>query len=517
MGQELRLLIVEDSEFDAALLILELKKGDFDVTHLRVQTEGEMLTALREQSWDLIISDYSMPRFSAHAALAVAKEQTPDIPFIVVSGTVSEEVAVEVMRAGAQDFMSKSKLARLMPAIKRSMREAAGHVAHRTIERQLRQAQKMEAVGQLTGGIAHDFNNLLSVIVGNIEILLDHLEDNPEGKVLANDALNGALHGAELTRRLLAFSRQQPLSTQIVNINGVILNILTMLRRSLGERVQIVTKLEDDLWRVNIDPSQLEDAIVNLAINARDAMPDGGTMTVSTENISAATDGTTLPNGAKSGNYIRLSLKDTGTGMSADVVERAIEPFFTTKEQGKGTGLGLSMVYGFAQQSGGLLAIDSQLGSGTSINIFFPSAQADVQRTPTEQPARETLPRGGETVLLVEDNVALRRMVKGQLLGLGYHVIEAETGAAALAALTTDQKVDLLFTDIGLPGGMTGFQLVESARIQQPGLKVLYTTGYAKPDSHHDSAQSDIQYVLRKPYRRQELAEKVRAALDNAG
>jgi len=217
---------------------------------------------------------------------------------------------------------------------------------------------------------------------------------------------------------------------------------------------------------------------------------------------------------AARGNYVLLSLKDTGTGMSPEIVERAIEPFFTTKEQGKGTGLGLSMVYGFAQQSGGLLAIDSQLGSGTTINLFLPCAHEDVQRAQEEQLSREALPRGGETVLLVEDNMALQNMVKGQLIGLGYDVIAVETGLAALTALGSGQKVDLLFTDIGLPGGMTGFQLVERARAQLPDLKVLYTTGYAKPEAHHDGVPNDVQHVLRKPYRRQELAQKVRAALD---
>jgi CheY-like chemotaxis protein len=240
-------------------------------------------------------------------------------------------------------------------------------------------------------------------------------------------------------------------------------------------------------------------------------------MTVSTENFSATQDGATLPNGVAGGNYILLSLNDTGTGMSPDVVERAIEPFFTTKEQGKGTGLGLSMVYGFAQQSGGLLAIDSQLGSGTTIKLFLPCAHEDVQRRQEEQLARDALPRGGETVLVVEDNTALRNMVKGQLIGLGYQVVAVETGLAALAKLDSGEKVDLLFTDIGLPGGMTGFQLVERARAQQPNLKVLYTTGYAKPEAHHDGVPTEVQHILRKPYRRQELAEKVRAALEDAG
>jgi len=411
--------------------------------------------------------------------------------------------------------MSKAKLARLLPAIEREMREAARRVAHRKIELQLRQAQKMEAVGQLTGGIAHDFNNLLSVIVGNVEILLDHVENDAEAKALATDALGSALHGAELTRRLLAFSRQQPLSTQAVDVNDLILNILTMLRRTLGERVEIVTQLDNNLWRTKIDPSPLEDAVVNLAINARDAMPEGGVLTVATAKVSVAAHDPAVPTGLTSGDYIMLSLKDTGTGMSPEVIERAVEPFFTTKEQGKGTGLGLSMVYGFAQQSGGHLAIDSELGQGTTVKIYLPRMRDHTPDRRTEVLPQQALPRGVETILVVEDNAALRSMVKGQLTRLGYIVIEAEAGAAALAMLESGQPAELLFTDIGLPGAMTGFQLVERARVLRPQLKVLYTTGYAKQEAQQNDSQTEILHVLRKPYRRQELAEKIRVALDN--
>ncbi|HVI88512.1 MAG TPA: response regulator, partial [Dongiaceae bacterium] len=459
---------------------MELKKGDYEVTHTRVQTAEEMRAALRDNKWDLIISDYTMPRFSAHGALEIARELAPDIPFIVVSGTVSEEVAVEVMRAGAQDFMSKSKLLRLLPAIKRELNEAARRSAHRLVEQQLRQSQKMEAVGQLTGGIAHDFNNLLSVVVGNIEILLDHVTDNPQAQTLANDALNGALHGAELTRRLLAFSRQAPLSTQLVDINKSLSNILVMLRRTIGERIEIRAEPGDTLWEVKLDPSQLEDAIVNLAINARDAMPDGGTLTIATRNVDVPEGPGEVPEGLAGKDCLMISVRDTGIGMTPEVVERAMEPFFTTKGEGKGTGLGLSMVYGFIKQSGGRVQINSEPGKGTVISLFLPRANQDSATSPNDQRLSATAPRGSETILIVEDNPSLRPVVKGLLEGLGYKTIEAETGAQALTILDTHAEIDLLLTDIGLPGGMTGFQLAERAQARTSSLKVLYTTGYAK-------------------------------------
>ncbi len=514
MPENLRLLIVEDSEFDATLLMMELKKGGYDVTHSRVQTAADMRAALQDGKWDLIISDYTMPRFSAHGALEIAKEAAPDIPFIVVSGTVSEEVAVEVMRAGAQDFMSKSKLLRLLPAIKRELNEAARRSAHRIVEQQLRQSQKMEAIGQLTGGIAHDFNNLLSVVVGNIEILLDHLKDAPEAEALANDALTGALHGAELTRRLLAFSRQAPLSTELVDINRLISSLLIMLGRTIGERIEIRAELDDSLWEPRLDPSQLEDAVVNLVINARDAMPDGGILTIMTRNIDPSARLGILQAEHTNKDYLLISVRDTGIGMAPDVAERAIEPFFTTKGEGKGTGLGLSMVYSFIKQSSGLMQIESEPGKGTAISMLLPRANQDSAGSQNDLNPSVTAPGGSETILIVEDNPSLRPVVRGLLEGLGYKIIEAETGAQALTILDANAGIDLLLTDIGLPGGMTGFQLAEQARSRALPVKVLYTTGYAKSSPGQLDREEKI-HVLRKPYRRHELARKVREALDD--
>src|SRR5579859_1046945 len=266
MAQALHVLIVEDNEKDAALLLRELKRGGYQVVHERVETADTMAAALDSRHWDLIVSDYSMPQFSAHGALDVLAESGLDLPFLIVSGTIGEEAAVDAMRAGAHDFMPKGKLTRLLPAIARELREAAIRAEHRAIEQRLRQAQKMEAMGQLTGGVAHDFNNLLGVIVGNSDLLAEAVRHDPAQTELVEAALSSALRGAELTKRLLAFSRQQPLSTKVIDLNERLPDMITVLRRTLGEAIQVVTHLSPQLWPARTDPSQLEDALLNLAI-----------------------------------------------------------------------------------------------------------------------------------------------------------------------------------------------------------------------------------------------------------
>lgn len=507
MTTPLRVLIIEDSEDDAALLLRELRRGGFDPLFERVETADAMRAAL-EQKWDVIVSDWAMPHFSAEAALAVLQETDHDLPFIIVSGTVGEEAAVAAMHAGAHDFMAKGKLTRLIPAIQREMREATGRTERRRIEQQLRQTQKMEVMGQLTGGIAHDFNNLLGVIVANGDLLLDSVKGNAQQTELANEILMSALHGAELTHRLLAFARQQSLASRTIELNTRLPRVITILRRTLGEKVGITPILGEELWETRVDPSQIDDVLLNLAINARDAMPAGGTLTIETANMILDEHYAALHPEVTPGEYVMLAMTDTGTGMPPEIVERAIEPFFTTKEIGRGTGLGLSMVYGFAKQSGGHLNIYSNVGVGTTIRLYLPRAVGE--SSPTVKAAEEPdriLPTGGEAILLVDDNEALRRVTLRRLTGLGYRVRDAADGSAALAILGSGGRFDLLFTDIGLPGGMNGVELANQARQRQPGLKVLFTTGYGNNEAgraHH---------LIRKPYRSDELAAALRAAL----
>ena len=389
----------------------------------------------------------------------------------------------------------------------------AEEVARRAeAEEALRQAQKMETLGQLTGGVAHDFNNLLQIVRGNLEILARNLPDEPEKLRRATEnALRGTERAAVLTQRLLAFSRRQPLAPKPLDLNRLVSGMSELLHRTLGETVAVETMLAEDLWRVEADPHQLENAILNLAVNARDAMPDGGPLTIETGNV--ATEGQ-VP-GLAAGDYVRLTVADTGSGMDTATVERAFEPFFTTKDVGKGTGLGLSMVYGFVRQSGGHIAIASEPGRGTTVTLHFPRlarAAADGEEAPEAGSAPAGRP--SETVLVCEDDPDVRAYSAEVLRELGYEVLEARDGAAALSLL--EQKgpaIDLLLTDVVLPGGMSGAAVAEVARRIAPALPVLFTTGYAR-NAILPADGEDGTAVLTKPFTYADLASRVRTMLD---
>jgi signal transduction histidine kinase len=515
MGKPLRLLLVEDNEHDAALVLRELRRGGYEPSHLRVDTPEAMAGALAAQTWDLVISDFSMPRFSAQGALALMQQAGLDLPFIIVSGTVGEDAAVEAMQAGAQDFMPKGLFHRLIPAIERGLRDATLRAERKGMEQRLLNALKMEAIGQLTGGIAHDFNNLLGVIVGNTELLLESAEDNATVTALGTTVLNTALRGAQLTQRLLSFARAQPLNPDVIDLNARLSSIVSTLRRTLGEHFRLSTLLEPALWPARADPSQLEDAVLNLAINARDAMPEGGLISVETANIELDEHYAALHAGVLPGEYVQLAVADTGIGMSPEVAMRATEPFFTTKKQGKGTGLGLSMIYGFARQSGGHLEIYSEPRRGTTVKLYLPRAQEVPAVGRLHSAAAADIPRGhGERVLLVDDDYDLRRIAERQLRELGYEVLSADSAPAALALIQAGEACDLLFTDVGMPDDMNGYELAAAARQQRPGLKVLFTTGYARAQGAGEISGTASSPVLRKPYRKPDLAKLLRAALD---
>lgn len=380
------------------------------------------------------------------------------------------------------------------------------------VEAELRQAQKMEAIGQLTGGIAHDFNNLLGVIIGNAEFMLDAVQDDAAIGNMAQEILDTALSGADLTRRLLAFASRQTLQPRQINLNSYLPNHVATIRRVLGETIQVSVSLASDLWPTRADPSQVQDALLNLAINARDAMPHGGRIRISTANVHLDADERT-PDVAQ-GDYVVLSVADTGIGMPPEVLERAMEPFFTTKGPGAGSGLGLSMIFGFARQSGGYLTIDSQPGVGTTVLLYLPRTTEAMSDDDQTVPV-SIMPLGRESVLLVDDNAEMRAIARQHLISLGYRVREAENGPLAMECLGDGQRFDLLFTDIIMPDGMMGYQLAAGARQVQPGLKVLFTTGYAKPEMTTEADEATSGPVLRKPYRKQDLATAVRAALDS--
>jgi len=386
----------------------------------------------------------------------------------------------------------------------------------RVLERQLRQAQRMEAVGQLTGGIAHDFNNILSVVIGNLDLLEDLLADRPKAQGLAQSALRGAARGAELVQRLLAFSRRQPLAPKAIDLGERLPGLASLLRRALGEHIAVETRAGDAVWPALTDVAMLEDAVLNLAINARDAMPNGGVLTIETANAGLDEAYAAVNADVKPGDYVMLAVSDTGTGMPREVVEKAFEPFFTTKEIGKGSGLGLSMVYGFVKQLGGHVKIYSEMGHGTSVKLYLPRAGADAEAAAETAGAAapESLPRGTERVLLVEDNPGVREAAVQTLGQLGYDVHAEENGPAALAWLARGEPVDLLFTDIVMPEGMSGRELASQAVARRPGLKVLFTTGYAEAAMQNGHKLHSQALLIGKPYRKADLARMLRRALD---
>jgi CheY-like chemotaxis protein len=375
----------------------------------------------------------------------------------------------------------------------------------------------MEAIGQLTGGVAHDFNNLLTIVIGNIELLQRNMDAQvpPRMKRWIENAVHGAKRAASLTQHLLAFSRRQPLEPSPVELNRLIANLSQMLGRTLSERIEVQTVLGAGLWRVEIDPNQIETAIVNLAVNARDAMPNGGKLTIETANAHLDEAYVASTSEVAVGQYVVIAVSDTGIGMSKEVLEHAFEPFFTTKPTGHGTGLGLSQVYGFVKQSGGHVRLYSEPGQGTTVKIYLRRLIGALDEE-TQTPG--TVPDGNshETVLVVEDEASVREYSAELLRELGYFVVEAEDGASALRHIERLEKVDLLFTDIGLPG-MNGRELAEEARRRRPHIKVLYTTGYARNAVvHHGRLDPGVQLIA-KPFTYAELASKIRTVLDDGG
>jgi PAS domain S-box-containing protein len=378
---------------------------------------------------------------------------------------------------------------------------------------QLRRAQRMEAVGHLTGGVAHDFNNLLQVIRGNLELLAGMVVDNEGASARVKNALHGANRAAQLTRQLLAFARRQPLEPKVVNLGRLVGDMAEMLRRTLGERIEVETVIAGGLWNTLADPAQVESAVLNLAINARDAMPDGGRLTVEITNAVLDEGYAKRDSDIEPGQYVLLAVSDTGQGMDADTLSRVFEPFFTTKGEEKGTGLGLSMVYGFVKQSNGHVQIYSEPGQGTTVKIYLPRSR---EREPAyAAPVAGSLRGRSEVILVVEDDDMVRASAVGMLRDLGYTCIHAPDGDAALEIIKQGAKLDLLFTDVIMPGTVKSRDLANEAQRLRPGLPVLFTSGYTENAIvHHGRLDEGVQ-LLSKPYSRDDLARKIRAQLKN--
>jgi PAS domain S-box-containing protein len=649
MSPVLRVLMAEDSATDAKLIVGELRRGGRSVEFERVETPEAMRAALKRQPWDLVTSDWSMPKFSVPAALAILEESRLDLPLIIVSGTIGEEAAVEAMRAGAHDYVLKDKLGRLTPAVEREVREAKERLAHRRAEEalrasevrfsrlsqagiigiviadvhgnisdandaylqmvgysreelvqgavrwadltppeladlgarsveqlqatgvappwetetfrkdgsrvpvlvgvamleypktiafivdltkrkqaeagqrqaeqalrqseeQLRQAQKMEAVGRLAGGVAHDFNNVLSVILSYADFILSDLKPSDPLCSDLGEISKAATRAAGLTRQLLMFSRQQVFEPKVIDLHEALTGMDKMIQRILGEDVAFLSLPPKVSGRVKVDPSHIEQVILNLVVNARDAMPTGGQLTIETANV--VLDGSYamshLP--TKPGPYVMLAVSDTGTGMDRETQKRIFEPFFTTKEMGKGTGLGLSTVFGIVQQSCGNIWVYSELGKGTTFKVYLPRVDEEVDVLRPQ--AAPTSLRGTETILLVEDEEQVRTIALNILRRQGYQVIPAQNaGEALLICERHPGGIDLLLTDVVMPQ-MSGPELAKRLAQTRPEMKVLCMSGYTDDSIvRHGVLETGVAFV-QKPLTPALLTRKVRQVLD---
>ena len=519
MTEPLNVLMVEDSASDAKLIVYELGRTGRIVEFERVDSGDALRSALERRSWDLILSDSSMPSFGARAALAILQEASLDVPFIIVSGTIGEEAAVEAMRAGARDFVLKDQLARLNPAVEREMLARSVRDAKRLSEQnalrmgeELRQAQKMEAVGKLAGGIAHDFNNVLSVIISYADLLLEELKPGAPMYEDVKAIRDAGGRAANLTRQLLMFTRQQVLVSKVLDLNAVLSGIGPMLQRLVGEDVVLVLLPSEALSSVRADPGSIEQVVMNLVVNARDAMPTGGRLTIETANVDLDEAYTSSHPGVTAGPQVLLAVTDTGCGIDSATLARVFEPFFTTKAVGKGTGLGLSTVLGIVQQSGGSVWVDSQPGHGTTVNIFFPCVDSAIDATHTTIPP--TGLHGTETILLVDDDDQVRAATRAILLKNGYDVIDASGGAEALQrADAYSGVIHLLVSDVVMPE-MSGPELAKRLTKARPELKVLCMSGYTDDSIiRHGVLEARIEFI-QKPITSAALAVRVRQLLD---
>lgn len=645
MSEALRVLIIEDDSADAELMVRALERGGFAPAWERVETEAEYIAAL-DRSPDVILSDSSLPLFDGLEALDLLRERGLDIPFILVSGRVGEDFAVDAMKRGACDYLLKDRLARLGEAVRRAIEQRrlreerawaiealrqseeryrlvseassdyvyslrldkSGHfqcewitdpftritgftadeinlkgwkglyysgdlpvveqhyesllagetdsietrivtksqrvrwirihdrpggepgkvdrvygaaqdiTVQKQLEEQLLQTGKMEAIGQLAGGVAHDFNNLLTVIRGYSDLLRKQPELSPASIEQVDEILEAARRASELTRQLLAFGRGQVLQLRNVNLNTVLGGMERLLRRLLGEDMDLVIARDEDLGLVKADPGQMEQVIMNLAVNARDAMPAGGRLTIRTANADLG-EGEAAEHGVAAGPYVMLSVSDTGAGMDKETVARVFEPFFTTKEPGEGTGLGLAMVYGIVKQSGGDVRVLTAPGRGTTFKIYLPRLTKGVEAAAETPPfLLRPISRGSETILVLEDEASVRGLIRQILTHRGYHVLD--TGDPAEAIRICEQSGDsiaLLITDVIMPK-MSGPQVVERVIRLRPGLRILYTSGYTGRALRQYGigervGHNGIAFVA-KPFTAEGLARKVRDVLD---
>jgi signal transduction histidine kinase len=495
--EEVHVLVVDDNDDDAVLIVRGLAVAGLPVSHARAESAASLAAALARRTPDVVICDYNMPGLRAEDALEQVRAYDADIPFLLVSGQVGEETAAAMMRAGARDFVLKDRLARLVPAVQRELREAAerrkrreAEAALRESEERLRQAERLDSLGKLAGGIAHDFNNILAVISGYAAMLTEELAPDHPARPDAEAIDQAAARGSGLTRQLLIFSRLEPSRPETLDLNAVAADLQRLLARTLGEDIELSTLLGLDLPPIQMDRSKLEQVLMNAVMNARAAMPNGGRLTIETRA------------GDEPG-HVCLTITDTGCGMTAEVAARAFEPFFTTKGRGNGTGLGLATAYGVVADAGGTITLESELDRGTVVRVSLPVASAEPA---IAQPAR-VLPAAGDgrTILVVEDEAGVRDIVCRILTRAGYEVHAAADPQTALKlCLEQHLRMDALLTDVIMPG-MSGTQLAAELWRTRPDLPVLFMSGYTSGPAPGGQALPAEAPLLHKPFQTDQL------------
>ncbi len=516
MTTSLRVLIIEDSEDDTALLVRELRRGGYDVTFERVDSPEALDIAVAKREWDIVICDYSMPHFSGTDALRLLREQGSDVPFIFLSGTIGEETAVAALKQGAQDYLMKNNLKRLIPAIQRELRESEERQQRKDLEQRVQRLEKFEPIGRLAGGIAHDFNNALGVILGWAQLGEEKAEAVPRQQLRETFHKIGdaARHSAGLTSQLLAFARRQVLQPRNLNLNELVSETTTLLRSAVGARIEFRVVLAPDLSSIRADPTQIHQVLLNLCLNARDAMSQGGRLLLETQNAEIREEFCKKYPYAKPGKYVLLSVSDTGIGMNAATLDHIFEPFFTTKEMGKGTGLGLATVYGIVKQHEGFLNVGSEPGRGSTFLAYFPTS-LDVQEVP-QVPITNHARGGHETILLAEDNEALQELTVRTLEGLGYRVIAVSNGEEAVQEFTANRnRIDMIILDVAMPT-LDGTEAYLQMREIRPDLPVVFTTGHTTESVLLGTLVKQGAAFLQKPYPLSDLSRIVRDLLDRS-
>ncbi len=511
MSRPIRILHLEDDPHDVELVRARLDGEGLACETVPVDSRDSFEAALSQGGFDLIICDFKLPAFDGFSASDLVRGKGLDLPIIFLSGTAGEETAVEALKHGANDYLLKGRLTRLGHAIRRALAETEERRHRQRAEAALRETQKLEAIGRLAGGVAHDFNNLLTLITGQCRLLAKrHQDDATTARKL--DMIQGACtRAAALTRQLLTFGQQHTSVPTVLDVNRQIAALTDLLKPLLGERVTLILDLAPAGGAVLMDPTQFEQVIMNLAINARDAMPEGGNLSIATAPETVG-DGTP---GLAPGAYARLTVRDTGTGMDETVQARLFEPYFTTKERGKGTGLGLATVYGIVTQAGGRITVSSRIGQGSEFAIRLPAAQTAGREGSARPPAEAVTDlRGTETILFVDDDASLRTLALEVLRQAGYRVFDAVDGAEAVRLCRTlDDRVHLLITDLIMPQ-MGGADLARHLTVQWPWLKVLFITGYSDHKAEDLVFPGQDLQVLHKPFTPEILLRRIRDIMD---